>query len=1216
MYDEYFGVRKLDATAVPYLKGDNFPVEAEKMIEMLNEADKKREKFSTEKEDLLMVKLRKRYHPMKGDFIVAFLNWSGAKKGDMVIPKKIENARKLAAKEDCYLNGSKIDRILFDSLLKNDQLIDDKEVDLDCEVMNVREDFLAFCRENRYQFNEIRRAKHSSSAFVHRAVTSLRNTAPTTVSLTQPVSLRGNDELPFVESIAADGETQKGSEQISIPEAAILKKAKGDTEGGLQDVSRPCHVGELLRSVEDFDNTNLQKRFFDDNHIYAELSTTITIAPESLESPTAGNGKKWRDGESLGSMADDDKRSSVGDIPNQDSALRLGNGDTVGSSSRSQLVRKQLDRPKGSSPVPSPERKADPPGRKASVIVTGNRNSKSQLVRKQSDRPKGSSPVPSPERKADPPGRKSSDVVTGNRNSLSAPSGSPLELTRSFIEPSKLPKKAAVATEKEIIPDDVHVATDIRGLLREAPLEERLRTANQEAVSSAASQTLRHVPHAIRREELRGHAALSATEKGTIIVSGQSQLKDTSIAEQRHAEPGKDEPVFDESSQAGAKAAEDDWVDIGGPCGAFFDDGNTEAIKDSCSRVSADVEESSPEEKASDGDKEGSSGGILVSDRAGQPESNGSILAKTLSLASLLADRLLKKKHSSKDLIKNAAFLASDHSVRELGPALLIAIAFSKFRVEKGTTTEFLTAFRERVSKEKQSYLTAKGRGSTELSREYRKKFMLQDTALETQRQGEWRTKAVKIVDDIKTELEKSWQKAMNPVKFEEVVQEAFSRAELGEEANWAKLGNTLANHVWAVHMLSNQVDTTLADKPKNGLLVDMLELVSRVMDHVLKKKHDKKVLIRGEAFVQSEDQAVKFGPALLLAHAFPKHARDFEMDGTVLEFLGSFRARISEEGKNFLKRDLRAGKGSTKLGQEYTDRLKLKNPDEENVRHDGWLSRANEIVKQIENAVQIAVGRTNREDLKATFTEIVDQAFSAADLGERENWTKLATAFATHLWAIDLSNMSTQKKAPVLNIQALDGVFDDPTNDEQKYTCSHCLQEKQCMSLQNRHYAKISYRNACDQPIIDAHLRSALSSKLEGRPPTADEALLITVIRDNLRKTTQNAKRGNKTEDFVKAICQQIEKGNNRGFREFIQLYMDRDENGKPTYTWENSFKKSVDVMLEERRKERMQDAANKAAKAKEAARKAGRSRMTSNETDEPRCTPAGRSPGKNIGE
>ena len=211
MYDLYFDDPSIDATAVPYFEGDYFPGEAENIIKMIEDGSgkkggggskKKKSKSAKSKgstgtrssgideeamiasgmfegarslkdldRDQVMVKLGETIQPMKDSFIVAFLNWSGAREEDMVVPEEIEKARLeyAASGEDPELVGSKRDAIgtIRDMEVKDKdgnpvKVIDDDTEDLDCEVLNNRQAFLNLCRGNHYQFDELRRSKHTS----------------------------------------------------------------------------------------------------------------------------------------------------------------------------------------------------------------------------------------------------------------------------------------------------------------------------------------------------------------------------------------------------------------------------------------------------------------------------------------------------------------------------------------------------------------------------------------------------------------------------------------------------------------------------------------------------------------------------------------------------------------------------------------------------------------------------------------------------------------------------------------------------------------------------------------------------------------------------------------------------------------------------------------------------------------------------------------------
>ena len=141
-YDLYFANEKNDATILPYMEGDYFPAELENIIKDLEEGkslskkadssgQKKGKKDKTKKKsgggrggtrstgldedalaasgiipegvdvksiqeggrDYVMKKLGETIHPMKESFIVAYLDWSGQKEENRVVPKEIMEYR-------------------------------------------------------------------------------------------------------------------------------------------------------------------------------------------------------------------------------------------------------------------------------------------------------------------------------------------------------------------------------------------------------------------------------------------------------------------------------------------------------------------------------------------------------------------------------------------------------------------------------------------------------------------------------------------------------------------------------------------------------------------------------------------------------------------------------------------------------------------------------------------------------------------------------------------------------------------------------------------------------------------------------------------------------------------------------------------------------------------------------------------------------------------
>jgi len=208
MYDLYFANESLDATAVPYHEGDYFPGEAENIIKMLEDDGGKKNGSSGKKKkpknqnkaknrggtrstgvdeealiasgmidlneldrDQVMVKLGEVINPMKESFLVAFLTWSGIKEEDTVVPEAImkyreehpENIAPLTTGNKRNADGTSKDEVgPLDENGRPIKVIDDDAEDLDCEFLNNRQAFLNLCRGNHYQFDELRRAKHTS----------------------------------------------------------------------------------------------------------------------------------------------------------------------------------------------------------------------------------------------------------------------------------------------------------------------------------------------------------------------------------------------------------------------------------------------------------------------------------------------------------------------------------------------------------------------------------------------------------------------------------------------------------------------------------------------------------------------------------------------------------------------------------------------------------------------------------------------------------------------------------------------------------------------------------------------------------------------------------------------------------------------------------------------------------------------------------------------
>ena len=201
MYDEYFNNKKLDAADVPYFEGDYFPGEAENIIKLLEEGDGKRKSSAGKKKkdlkrersnstageesedkffkeggrDPVMQKFCDAIQGMKESFIVAFLNCKDANPENLVVPKEIMKFRESKLKSvegDIDADNRDSEKRDADGNEKSDEqtdrkgrlvkVLDDDAEEIDCEFFNTRQCFLDLCRGNHYQFDELRRAKHTS----------------------------------------------------------------------------------------------------------------------------------------------------------------------------------------------------------------------------------------------------------------------------------------------------------------------------------------------------------------------------------------------------------------------------------------------------------------------------------------------------------------------------------------------------------------------------------------------------------------------------------------------------------------------------------------------------------------------------------------------------------------------------------------------------------------------------------------------------------------------------------------------------------------------------------------------------------------------------------------------------------------------------------------------------------------------------------------------
>ena len=188
MYDQYFNDESLDAAAVPYFEGDYFPGEAENIIQELNDENKKKggkkkaaakgkvngdssssDNYKDGGADPVMKKFCEAISGMKESFIVAFLNCKDAKPENLVVPQQIMEYRENKMLENVKSEEStgkdrsdSASEKQVDRFGRPIRVLDDDTEEIDSEFFNTRQCFLDLCRGNHYQFDELRRAKHTS----------------------------------------------------------------------------------------------------------------------------------------------------------------------------------------------------------------------------------------------------------------------------------------------------------------------------------------------------------------------------------------------------------------------------------------------------------------------------------------------------------------------------------------------------------------------------------------------------------------------------------------------------------------------------------------------------------------------------------------------------------------------------------------------------------------------------------------------------------------------------------------------------------------------------------------------------------------------------------------------------------------------------------------------------------------------------------------------
>ncbi|GMJ01356.1 hypothetical protein HRI_003804800 [Hibiscus trionum] len=199
LYNQFFSTgkynTKVTAAHLPYFDGDYWSGASEdRTLQAMGHTNPSGHAI---KDILLMQKLGQNILPMKEDFIVAHLQfvcecchrailngcrWSCRLCKSFQLCGRCHDAKRSTYKDSTHTlwNGEKhsLHRIMVDG-----SDTDDKDADMDNGLFENRYNFLLFCQKNNYQFDTLRRAKHSSMMilyYLHNPAALLATTTTTT----------------------------------------------------------------------------------------------------------------------------------------------------------------------------------------------------------------------------------------------------------------------------------------------------------------------------------------------------------------------------------------------------------------------------------------------------------------------------------------------------------------------------------------------------------------------------------------------------------------------------------------------------------------------------------------------------------------------------------------------------------------------------------------------------------------------------------------------------------------------------------------------------------------------------------------------------------------------------------------------------------------------------------------------------------------------------